>query len=179
KQINIHEGLDSTLMLLQGRFQSTLERPAIQVIKQYATLPQLECLAGQLNQVFMNILSNAVDALEDRFDTQQVTTLQGAKAQIPIIHIQTTVPKPGWVQITIADNGLGMPEAVRENLFIPFYTTKPVGKGTGLGLSISYQIICDHHQGRLNCVSTPGVGTTFMIEIPVGLDNIDADLANQ
>jgi signal transduction histidine kinase len=170
KRVNIHEGLDSTLMLLQGRFQATPERPAIQVIKQYSSLPEVECHAGQLNQVFMNILSNAVDALDDRFNAQQVTTLPSAHAGVPIIHLQTIVPTPGWVQITIADNGLGMKETVRENLFNPFYTTKPVGQGTGLGLSISYQIICDRHQGHLNCASTPGVGTTFMIEVPVALD---------
>ncbi|MGD1905640.1 MAG: sensor histidine kinase [Leptolyngbyaceae cyanobacterium] len=171
KRVSLHEGLDSTLMLLQGRFQSTPKRPAIQVIKQYGTLPLVECYAGQLNQVFMNILSNAIDALDARFDTQQVTTLPGAKANVPIIHIQTVVPTPGWVQITIADNGSGMEESVRENLFTPFYTTKPVGQGTGLGLSISYQI-CDRHQGRLSCASTPGIGTTFMIEIPVGTDSL-------
>ncbi|MDA0266165.1 MAG: ATP-binding protein [Cyanobacteria bacterium] len=164
KRVNLHEGLDSTLMLLQGRFQQRPDRSTIQVIKQYGALPLVECYAGQLNQVFMNVLANATDAIDERFGGQQ--TLADAD-EIPIIHIQTAVSAPGWVKITIMDNGLGMDKTVQDNVFNPFYTTKPVGQGTGLGLSISYQIICDRHQGNLICASTSGVGTTFAIEIPI------------
>ncbi len=172
KWVNLHEGLDSALMLIQGRLQARPERPTIQVIKQFSALPLVECYAGQLNQVFLNVLTNAVDAIDERFiDQQPLGSVEGI-VDVPIIHIQTTVPTPGRVHITIMDNGWGMDKTSQESLFNPFYTTKPVGQGTGLGLSISYQIICDRHQGNLTCTSTLGVGTTFVIEIPITQESV-------
>ncbi|WP_204151882.1 PAS domain S-box protein [Leptolyngbya sp. CCY15150] len=162
KAVNIHEGIDSTLLILHNRLKPKHNSEGIDVVKQYGDLPLVECYAGQVNQVFMNILSNAIDALEDHMkDHPEV--YQGTKAAIAI---HTERATPGWIRIRIVDNGPGMPESVRRQLFDPFFTTKPVGKGTGLGLSISHQVICDRHKGSLTCHSTPGVGTEFVIMIP-------------
>jgi two-component system, NtrC family, sensor kinase len=154
---NIHEGLDSTLMILSHRLKSTRSQPGIQVIKDYGVLPLIECYPGQINQVFMNILSNAIDALDDRTAEENHPN---------IIRIWTEVLNDS-VRIHIADNGPGMSEEVKSRLFDPFFTTKPVGKGTGLGLSISAQIVVEKHRGKLYCDSAPGKGTEFVIEIPV------------
>ncbi|WP_066376999.1 PAS domain-containing sensor histidine kinase [Anabaena sp. CA = ATCC 33047] len=156
KQVDIHEGIDSTLMILQNRLKSKPGHPEILVIKEYGNLPLIDCYPGQLNQVFMNIISNAIDALEDSFI--------GEQAQI---HICSEVINSNWVSIKIADNGAGIPVDVVDKLFDPFFTTKSVGKGTGLGLSISYQIVVDRHGGKLSCHSQPGQGAEFMIEIPI------------
>ncbi|MGL5083146.1 MAG: ATP-binding protein [Microcoleaceae cyanobacterium] len=164
KAVDIHEGIDNTLLILQHRFQATANRPAIQVIKQYGDLPEVECYAGQLNQVFMNLLSNAIDALED---SNQRRTFQDIERNPNSIWIHTEVGDHNHIKTTITDNGIGIPEDVRSRIFDPFYTTKDVGKGTGLGLSISYQIITEKHNGKLYCDSTPGAGTKFTIEIPV------------
>jgi signal transduction histidine kinase len=164
KAVDIHEGIDNTLLILQHRFQATATRPAIQLNKQYGDLTQVECYAGQLNQVLMNLLSNAIDALEE---SNQDRTFQDIKSNPNSIWIHTEVGDRNHIKITIADNGTGIPEEVRSRLFDPFFTTKPVGKGTGLGLSISYQIITENHHGKLWCDSTPGAGTKFCIEIPV------------
>ena len=173
KEVNIHEGLDSTLMILHNRLKAKCDRPAIEVIQDYGNIPLIECYAGQLNQVFMNLLSNAIDAVEDRY---QSSILNGQSKDeqdldldqyIPEIRIQTLMTDSGRVQIAIADNGFGIPESVQQHLFDPFFTTKPVGKGTGLGLSISYQIITQTHRGQLHCISSPGNGAEFVIEIPV------------
>ncbi|WP_434683906.1 sensor histidine kinase [Pseudanabaena minima] len=164
KAVNIHEGIDNTILILQHRLQANSHRPEIQVIKAYGNLPLVECYAGQMNQVFMNLLSNAIDALED---SSQSRTYQEIEADPNIIEIKTTVDNHNYINITFADNGAGIPESVRSRLFDPFFTTKPVGKGTGLGLSISYQIITEKHNGKLYCDSTLGVGTRFMLEIPV------------
>ncbi|MGB7056940.1 MAG: ATP-binding protein, partial [Geitlerinemataceae cyanobacterium] len=118
-------------------------------------LPEVECYPSQLNQVFMNVLNNAIDALQE-FPVEK-----------PQIRISTESLEENWLIVRMADNGQGMSETVRSKLFDPFFTTKPIGKGTGLGLSISYQIIVDRHGGKLTCQSTPGVGTEFAIEIPV------------
>lgn len=164
KAVDIHEGMDNTLLILQHRFQATANRPVIQVNKQYGDLPQVECYAGQLNQVFMNLLSNAIDALED---SNQHRTFQDIERNPNSISIHTEVGARNHINITIVDNGIGIPEDARSRLFNPFYTTKPVGKGTGLGLSISYQIVTEKHHGKLWCKSTLGEGTQFCIEIPV------------
>jgi two-component system, NtrC family, sensor kinase len=164
KAVDIHEGVDNTLMILQHRLQATATRPAIQVSKQYGDLPKVECYAGQLNQVFINLLSNAIDALED---SNQHRTFQDIERYPNKIWIDTEVCDRNHIKITIADNGKGIPEAARSQLFDPFFTTKPIGKGTGLGLSISYQIITEKHHGKLWCDSTPGAGSQFWIEIPV------------
>jgi PAS domain S-box-containing protein len=164
KAVNIHDGIDSTLMILQHRLKAKHNQPEIPLIKQYANLPLVECYAGQLNQVFMNILSNALDALEER---DLGRSAEEMRQNPSIISITTEMPKPDRVLIRIADNGAGMPESVRNRLFDPFFTTKPVGKGTGMGLSISYQIVTDRHGGSLKCSSSPGNGAEFAIEIPL------------
>ncbi|MFS0513886.1 AAA family ATPase [Nostoc sp. UIC 10607] len=161
KAVNIHEGIDSTIMILQHRLKAKSDCPAIQLVKHYALLPQVECYAGQLNQVFMNVLSNAIDALEESLveNQEQITT--------PTITIHTEQIDAHQVEIRIADNGMSIPEPVRRRLFDPFFTTKPVGKGTGMGLSISYQIVTEKHGGSLSCTSEPGKGVEFQIRIPV------------
>ena len=156
KAVNIHEGLDSTLMILQSRLNGSPKYAGIEVIKEYGNLPDIECYAGQLNQVFMNILTNAIDALENR-----------DRVEKKIIRITTSLYKSDRVRISIADNGCGMTEEVKQRLFDPFFTTKPIGKGTGMGLSISYQIVTIEHRGRLYCISEPGAETEFLIEIPL------------
>jgi signal transduction histidine kinase len=159
KAIDIHEGMDSTLMILQNRLKESPDRIQISVMKDYASLPLVQCYAGQLNQVFMNILANSIDALEDLLAT--------APTHQPHIKIWTKQLDTNWIEIGIADNGPGIPEAIQQQIFDPFFTTKPVGKGTGMGMSISYQIITEKHQGQLECVSTAGQGTTFLIRIPI------------
>ncbi|MEG3859271.1 PAS domain S-box protein [Microcoleus sp. herbarium12] len=164
KAVNIHEGIDSTLMILQHRLKAKHNHPEIEVIKEYAQLPLVECYAGQLNQVFMNILSNALDALEERDSRLSAEQMRENPSSI---RIWTEMSKPGRVMIRIADNGPGMTETTCNQLFNPFFTTKPVGKGTGMGLSISYQIVTDRHNGSLKCTSSPGNGAEFAIEIPL------------
>lgn len=156
KSVDIHEGIESTLMILQNRLKARHQHPGIEAIKEYGNLPLIECYAGQLNQVFMNILTNALDALDEREQEETKT-----------IRISTTLYNSELVRICIADNGCGMTEEVKKRLFDPFFTTKPVGKGTGMGMSISYQIVTKKHQGQLWCRSEPGEGTEFWIEIPL------------
>lgn len=163
KAVDIHEGLDSTLMILEHRLKEKAGYPPIQIVKHYANLPPVECYAGQLNQVFMNLLVNALDALEER-DNQR--TAEQAKQMPSQIQIQTVVNDKN-IQIHIADNGHGIPEALQRRLFDPFFTTKPIGKGTGMGLSISYQIITERHGGSLQCHSISGAGAEFIISIPI------------
>ncbi|KPQ34939.1 MAG: Histidine kinase-, DNA gyrase B-, and HSP90-like ATPase [Phormidesmis priestleyi Ana] len=165
KCVDIHEGIDSTLIILSHRLKANSRNPEIEVIKTYGALPQVECYAGQLNQVFMNILSNAIDALED-FNKNR--TDEEIQANPPQIRIQTEVVDNRQVRIRIQDNGAGMPAHVIDKLFNPFFTTKPVGKGTGLGLSISHKIVTEKHQGTLHCISNVGQGTEFEIQIPTG-----------
>jgi signal transduction histidine kinase len=164
KSVNIHEGLDSTLMILQHRLKEQSYRPAIEVVKDYGTIPSVECYPGPLNQVFMNILGNAIDALEELAQHQ---TFEDFQARPGTISIRTRLARDQWVEIAIADNGPGIPEVVQKRIFEPFFTTKKIGKGTGMGMSISYQIITERHHGQLQCVSRPGQGTEFRIEIPV------------
>ena len=162
KTVDIHEGIDTTLMILQHRLKATASRPTIQVVKHYSKLPKVACYVGQLNQVFMNLLANAIDALEE-FNNGK--TFAEIRLNPNVITISTIV-KERYVLIKIADNGPGMSEQVRRRLFDPFFTTKPEGKGTGLGLAISHQIITETHGGRLECLSTLGKGTEFVIQIP-------------
>jgi signal transduction histidine kinase len=165
KEVDIHQGLDSTLMILGHRFKANTDRPEIQVIKQYGDLPLVSCYAGQLNQVFMNILSNAIDALEDH---NLGRTLSDIKANPNQIIIRTAAIDDGKnLEICIKDNGSGMRETVRQKVFDYLFTTKTVGKGTGLGLSISYQIVVEKHRGTLTCQSELGKGTEFIITIPI------------
>ncbi|WP_017314890.1 ATP-binding protein [Mastigocladopsis repens] len=159
KKVDIHEGIDSTLMILEHRLKATHEHPQIKVIKEYGQLPLVFCYPGQLNQVFMNTFANAIDALEE--------AARNSKPPAPMIRIRTQVLDNNWMVIRILDNGSGMTEEVRSKLFDPFFTTKPVGKGTGLGLSISYQIIVEKHGGTLEVNSALGEGTEFVISIPI------------
>ena len=178
--VDIHEGIESTLLILQHRLKANSDRAAIQVIKEYGELPKVECYPSQLNQVFMNLLGNAIDALEElevkrsNVEDSTQTNLQPANLQpanlqpaTPWIRIRTEVTSAFNVTVRITDNGSGITEEVKGQLFDPFFTTKPMGKGTGLGLSISYQIVVEKHKGILRCDSTPGEGTEFSIEIPI------------
>ena len=169
KEVNVHEGIDSTLLILQNNLKEKPEELSIQVIKDYGSLPSIECCPGQLNQVFMNLIANTIDALHElrvkhKKQEQESPTL---KDQLPTIWIGTEVIDSDRIAIKIKDNGPGMTEEVRNKLFDPFFTTKEVGKGTGLGLSISYQIVVEKHGGQLYCISAPGEGAEFAIEIPV------------
>jgi signal transduction histidine kinase len=158
---DLHKGLDITLMILQHRLKARGDRPRIEVIKSYGTLPEVNCYAGQMNQVFMNILANAIDALDEAIK------LNKSNNSILQIQIATEIDANGWVVIRIADNGIGIPESVKPRLFEPLFTTKPVGKGTGLGLSIASQIVVEKHNGTLEVNSQLGRGSEFTIKIPI------------
>ena len=164
KPENIHEGIDNTLLILHNKLRARADYPEIQVIKDYGKLPLIECYAGQLNQVFMNLLSNSIDALEDACNQKR---LSGGGDWKPTISIRTEALNGNSICIRIADNAIGMTEEVRSRLFDPFFTTKPIGKGTGLGLAISYRIVAEKHAGALSCRSAVGEGTEFAIEIPL------------
>jgi GAF domain-containing protein len=195
KLVDIHEGLDSTLLILQHRLKVKPNQPNIEVVKNYGELPLVECYASQLNQVFMNVLSNAIDALEEYNAIRTSEEIEACHSQITIYtslkkvsieekgtqgegsdpleknQLPPSPPKENTssehVVIRIADNGPGMPKALQSQIFDPFFTTKPIGKGTGLGLSISYQIVVEKHGGIFECFSQPGQGTEFWIEIPL------------
>jgi two-component system NtrC family sensor kinase len=164
KTVDIHQGIDSTLMILQNRLKVKSNRPAIETIKHYGLLAEVECYPGQLNQVFMNVLVNAIDALDERDETRSKEEMERNPSTIKII---TELARPGWARFRIQDNGPGMPKWIEEHIFDPFFTTKLVGKGTGLGMSISYQIIVEKHHGRIQCISSHERGTEIRIEIPL------------
>ncbi|MHC5755535.1 MAG: sensor histidine kinase, partial [Nostoc sp.] len=197
KAVDIHEGMDSTLLLLQNRLKAKPGHPEIQVIRDYGNLPPVVCHAGQMNQVFMNLLTNAIDALEESYAAERRSrsvskscayvnshTLRKGEAFMSLVNNteqrtndqgEMTFPQirirsliqEDHVIIRIADNGSGMSEEVRKRLFDPFFTTKPVGKGTGMGLSISYQIIVQKHGGNIQCISAPEEGAEFVVMIPL------------
>jgi signal transduction histidine kinase len=171
KAVNIHEGIDSTLIILQSRLKPKGDWREIQIVKQYGNLPAVECYAGQLNQVLMNILNNAIDAL--------IGQVQRTEGFMPTILIATEIVDSQWVKIKIKDNGIGISPSAQKRIFDPFFTTKPIGQGTGLGLSISYQIVTEKHGGHLKCVSEPGKGTEFLIELPVRQKVLAAQSAGQ
>jgi len=171
KAVNIHEGIDSTLIILQSRLKPKGDWREIQIVKQYGNLPAVECYAGQLNQVLMNILNNAIDAL--------ISQYQRTEGFMPTIAIATELVDSQWVKIKIKDNGIGISSSAQKRIFDPFFTTKPVGQGTGLGLSISYQIVTEKHGGHLKCVSEPGKGTEFVIQLPVTQKVLAAQSAGQ
>ena len=172
--VDIHQGIDSTLLILQHRLKQRSGRNEIQLKKEYGELPLVKCYPDQLNQVFMNLISNAIDALEvsianTNTEENSLNDSQLIKSNLPIIVISTQVvdgssPK---VVIRIIDNGFGMSPSLQGRIFDPFFTTKPLGKGTGLGLAISYRIVVEQHQGKMHCLSTPGEGTEFVIELPL------------
>ncbi|WP_375510536.1 ATP-binding protein [uncultured Nostoc sp.] len=161
KSVDIHEGIDNTLMILNHLLTLPNNLPEIQIVKEYGQLPKVSYYVNQLNQVFMNIINNAIYALKDK----NLQYWQSAN-QIPTIQIKTLLIDKKTVLISIKDNGPGMNSEVQEHMFDPFFTTKPVGQGTGLGLSISYQIVVEKHRGQLRCISALGKGTEFQIEIP-------------
>lgn len=159
KTVDIHEGIDNTLLFLQNKITKT-QNPAIQITKNYGNLPLVDCYVGQLNQVFLNILNNAIETLDETVEKREKQDF------FPQINICTEILESGDVLIKIADNGSGIPKDVQKLIYDPFFTTKPVGKGTGLGLAVSYQVIVEKHKGSLKCISEPGWGTAFWIQIP-------------
>ncbi len=164
KKVDIHSGIDSTLMLLHNRLKAKSTHPEIEIIKEYSSLPLIECYPSQLNQVFMSILTNAIDAL-DEYNSKP--TIEEIRLNSNYIKITTELTANKHIKISIYDNGIGIPKKIKSKLFDPFFTTKEVGKGTGNGLFISYQIVVEKHRGKLYCNSTPGKGTEFVIEIPM------------
>jgi len=176
KPADIHEGIDNSLLLVQHLCQPQTQRPEISIVKNYADLPLAECYPGQLNQVFFNVITNAIEALEESFlyttstaiETDHLEDFTKANRQKKLqITIATELISSERISISIHDNGCGMTEEVKKNIFNPFFTTKPIGKGPGLGLSTSYQIIVDEHQGKISCSSFLGKGTEIKIDIPI------------
>lgn len=163
KLVDLHEGIDSTLLLMGNKLYTHSQKLPIQVVKEYGNLPLAECYASQLNQVFMNILNNATEAIEEIVEKR----LLEESSFSPQIRIRTELSESGDIVIRIADNGIGMTEKVKQQIFDPFFTTKSVGKGSGLGLSVSYQIVVEKHGGILQCTSQLGKGTEFLIQLPM------------
>lgn len=164
KTVNIHEGIDSTLTILNSRLRPSVKNPkGIRLIRNYEeSLPKIHCYPGPLNQVFMNLIVNAIDALDELMEQENISS-----EFTPEIEVSTKYHPKRKVCIHISDNGLGIPDTISDKLFNPFFTTKAVGKGTGLGLAISYQIITEKHKGKLEYKSSPGQGTIFTIELPI------------
>ena len=189
KTVNVHDGINGTLMILRHRLKAGVNRPEIEIFKEYAELPLIECYPGQLNQVFMNILANAIDALEESFvNSQHFDKLSASHSRAnnpeqwtmdnglltkPQITIRTEFLNNQQIVIRIADNGPGMKEDILRRIYDPFFTTKEIGKGTGLGMAISHQIVVEKHQGILKCRSQLGKGTEFWIQIPVNLAMVE------
>ncbi|MEH2301256.1 MAG: ATP-binding protein [Nostoc sp.] len=191
KEVDLHTGIDSTLMILHSRLRATQERPAIEVIKEYGELIPIECYVGQMNQVFMNLLCNAVDAIDEKINNVQLPKIEKAgvdkltslptqfptpnsilpKSKIeftPQIKIRTKLTKDQkFILIQIIDNGIGISREVQQRIFEQFFTTKDVGKGTGLGLAIAHQIIVEKHKVTLEVKSVSGHGSQFIITIPI------------
>jgi PAS domain S-box-containing protein len=182
KPVDIHEGIENTLLILQHRLKTVGNRPPIEIIKNYGQLPPITCYASQLNQVFMNVLGNAIDALENR-SSPRVITIATKMVSTQRLVVRSQEPQTtnngqltsDFVSIRISDNGMGMSEDVHKKMFDPFFTTKPVGSGTGLGLSISHQIIVEKHRGQISCISALGQGTELIVEIPVKLERLLVD----
>ncbi len=173
KTVNLHEGLDNTLMLLQHRFALPGNRMKIEILKDYGDLPDVECYASLMNQVFLNLFNNAIEAIEqlsaqsDRVPESWQPEIYVSTHLLPAYGMEDQTEIPDRIQINILDNGIGMTDETRQKIFDPFFTTKPVGQGTGLGLSISYQIITEQHHGQIICDSNPAGGTKFQVEIPL------------
>jgi signal transduction histidine kinase len=163
---NIHEGIDSTILILKHRLKGNDSRPAIEVNYEYGNLPKIECFPGQLNQVFMNILANAIDVLDESNTGRSFEEIKANPNRITII----TSKKEKLVEVKIADNGKGMSESVKHKVFDHLFTTKPVGQGTGLGLAIARSIVVEKHTGTIDVNSTLGEGTEFVISLPILAD---------
>lgn len=166
KPVDIHGGIDSTLLILQHRLKGVNGWPEINIIHEFSNIPLVDCYPSQLNQVFMNIIANAIDAIEERY---QKFSVAAAEANPGRIAIATQVIGENMIAVEISDNGTGMPQTTIDRIFNPFYTTKEVGKGTGLGMSISHSIVVQKHKGKIECFSEIGQGTTFRISIPISL----------
>ncbi|RCJ28251.1 hypothetical protein A6S26_11995 [Nostoc sp. ATCC 43529] len=164
KAVDLHEGIESTLLILQHRLKGKPKFPAIEVVKDYSELPLVECYPGQLNQVFMNLLTNAIDVLEEYAQQPQPRKICISTQLMADDRVQIALAKPAE---GIADNGSGIPEALQGRIFDPFFTTKPIGKGTGLGLFISYQIVTQKHHGKIWCDAKISEGIKIVVEIPV------------
>ena len=167
KAVDIHDGIENTLLILRHRWSGKTSTKITEIVRDYGNLPLVECCAGQLNQVFMNLLANAIDVLEE---AAAGNGIYGGTSNTfePTITITTThQPEHNTVQVAIADNGMGIHPDHRSKLFDPFFTTKPVGKGTGLGLAISHEIITKQHQGNIQVESQVGTGTTFILTLPI------------
>lgn len=166
EQFDLHEGLESTLLILKHRLKDNGDRPEIQVIKNYGDIPKLDCFPGQLNQVFMNLLANSIDALDEKSLNRSYDELESAPNQIAIAtYLDETQSQ---ITIEISDNGVGMSPEIQQKVFEHLFTTKPIGKGTGLGLAIARQAIVESHEGEIAVISTPGQGTTFCLKLPLG-----------
>ncbi|MGD1936230.1 MAG: ATP-binding protein [Cyanophyceae cyanobacterium] len=165
KATDIHEGIDSTMLILRHRLKANDVRPEIEIVQDYeSNLPPVVCYPGSLNQVVMNIVANAIDAIDERVQEQGSLASKDSESKFePKITLQTRLIKPEWLEIVIADNGPGIPVAIQNRIFDPFFTTKDIGKGTGMGMSISYQIITEKHRGTLSVSSRPGKGAKFTI----------------
>ena len=169
--MDIHEGLEAALMILQNRIHSMDLISGIDVVKEYGKLPNIYCSPAQLNQVFFNIINNAIDALEEA--NKKCKTEEIVKKHNTVCirtYLSTEMGADRKICISIADNALGISDEIKAKIFDPFFTTKPVGQGTGLGLSVSYQIITNLHNGTLICDSTVGQGTEFVVTLPIRLD---------
>jgi len=166
KAIDLHESIDSTLTILGSRLKARSDRPEIEVVRDFGELGLVECFSGEINQVVLNLVGNAIDAIESHHQDLSETDEVAAPGKIAI---STRLESPDTAYIAIADNGSGMSETTRQKIFDPFFTTKPVGKGTGLGLALSYSIVTEKHGGTLSCTSELGSGTTFEIRLPVRL----------
>ena len=162
KTVDIHEGIESTLLLLSHRLEATSNRPKIKVVKDLGTVPKVHCFPGLLNQALMNLMGNAIDALDD--------SITNTSFKQPKLELRTKLVDPNRIMIWISDNGSGMPPEIQERIFDPFFTTKDVGEGTGMGLAISYQVIVEKHGGQLECISVLGKGTEFVIMLPIKPD---------
>jgi signal transduction histidine kinase len=160
---NLHEGIDSTLLILHHRLKDNEHRPEIKIVTDFGDIPDVPCFPGQLNQMFMNIIANAIDALDESNQGRSFDEIKASPNQIII----QTILEGSEIKITIIDNGKGMPEAIKARIFEPLFTTKGVGKGTGLGLAIAYQIAVEKHGGRLEVRSELGQGTEFCIRLPI------------
>jgi two-component system, NtrC family, sensor kinase len=167
KEVDVRSGLDSTLLILQHSLQPSLEIPAIQVVTDYGVLPQVACFPRHLNQVFLNLLTNSIDAIKLAYAKGQYAQMEG---KVGCITIRTSTVDTQSIKITIADNGVGIPKQFQKKVFDPFFTTKPIGKGTGMGLSISYQVVVEQHHGKLECFSKENEGSEFVISLPIKSD---------
>ena len=176
KTVDVNDGLNSTLLILSHRLKAQSGFPAIEIIQDYGNLPPVCCFAGEINQVFMNVISNAIDAIRGEMTVDLAEGVSSEDARpidisdlSPQIRIQTDTVDSDSVAIRISNSGSFIPEDIQDKVFDPFFTTKAVGKGTGLGLSISYQIVTEKHGGKIWCDSNPSLGTEFVIQLPIAL----------